>query len=251
MTSDGATSGPHSGDVELVIEGKSFFEHSVILSSSPVFDAMLRSDMQEGLTKRVKLDDKSKTEYLVFRSFLQPVTGRSAVIDETNVDFLLTWFHCYQIAPLIRECEVFLLKQPVSVDRLLQAKTFHLKEQYGRCLATVADNFATMPQIEVLAEHAEIMRELLPLTQKALMKQNQNILSKFDEFIPEPEHVIRSALRSSRRSGPIWSSLLGASGVSSLSSIQQSDLREKLRGGLLTFKNRVEGLLVREWSSIV
>mmetsp|Transcript_63407 Transcript_63407/g.136401 ORF Transcript_63407/g.136401 Transcript_63407/m.136401 type:complete len:252 (+) Transcript_63407:141-896(+) len=186
------SNGPQSGDVEVVVGNKSFFEHSAVLSSSPVFDAMLRNDMLEGRTKRISID-RCEKEYRVFRSFLQPVTGRKASIVKGNVNFLLEWFHYYQVAPLVHECEVFLLSQPVSIDRLIQAKTFHLKKQYKRCLTEVAEQFVSMPGVEVLVDDADLMRELLPLAQNALKKQKATVLTAFDIAIGEPQPFPRSS----------------------------------------------------------
>ena len=56
-------------DVEVEIEGTTLKVHSLILGlASPVFAALLCSNMQEGLSRRIKLPDKSKHEFELFMS---------------------------------------------------------------------------------------------------------------------------------------------------------------------------------------
>jgi len=154
-------------DIEVVVEGSAIRAHSATLArASPVFAAMLRSEMKEGSTRRITLEGKSKEEYITFLGFLQPVSGRKAWIDDKNVDFLLKWFHEYQVDPLVRECEELLLGRPVTLDALIQAKVYGLQEQYRRCLEEVASKFAEL-KIELLVDHPDIMRDLIPSMKKA------------------------------------------------------------------------------------
>jgi hypothetical protein len=152
-------------DVEVVVgeEEVSHPAHSQILAhSSPVFAAMLRHGMEESRTKRIRLPDKAVFEWQVFYAFLEPVAGRRKQITVENVDFLLEWFDAYQIDLLLEDCELFLLSEPVTVDRLLQAKKFKLEKQYARCLEHVGAHFITMP-VEDVVDHPEIMRDLIVL----------------------------------------------------------------------------------------
>eukprot|EP00747_Dinoflagellata_sp_TGD_P050130 gnl/TRDRNA2_/TRDRNA2_146583_c0_seq1.p1 gnl/TRDRNA2_/TRDRNA2_146583_c0~~gnl/TRDRNA2_/TRDRNA2_146583_c0_seq1.p1 ORF type:complete len:283 (+),score=66.63 gnl/TRDRNA2_/TRDRNA2_146583_c0_seq1:23-850(+) len=153
-------------DVEVIVEHEHFPMHSQVLAlASPVFAAMLQSGMQEGQTKRIVLEGKSKAEFEVFCSFMSPFAGRRAQINPENVDFLLQWFDEYQALSMKDECEELLLSMPCDTKRLMQAAKFGLSKQYNRCLEAVAKNFYTMP-IETLAECPDICRDLLPLMQK-------------------------------------------------------------------------------------
>eukprot|EP00420_Gonyaulax_spinifera_P022546 CAMPEP_0197907044 /NCGR_PEP_ID=MMETSP1439-20131203/63932_1 /TAXON_ID=66791 /ORGANISM="Gonyaulax spinifera, Strain CCMP409" /LENGTH=182 /DNA_ID=CAMNT_0043528447 /DNA_START=51 /DNA_END=602 /DNA_ORIENTATION=+ len=160
-------------DIEVVVEEQVLRAHSATLAgASPVFAAMLRSEMKEGSTRRIRLEGKSRTEFLTFLSFLQPGSSRQAQIDDKNIDFLLAWFHEYQVEPLLRECEEFLLGKPVSVDRLIQAKVYGFHRQYRRCLEEVASKFHVV-HVELLLDHTEIMRDCIPLMKKAMKESVQ------------------------------------------------------------------------------
>jgi len=156
--------GEEMADVEVVIEGSTVRVHSAVLAlASPVFAALLRSHMREGLTKVLELPGKSKEEFEIFLAFLRPASRRR--VTEDNVDILLPWFDEYQVETLKAECEDMLLGMPCSVSRLLQAKSVNLQRQYQRCL----DEFPPANFIAGFAEltaEPEIVRDLLPYVQE-------------------------------------------------------------------------------------
>merc|ERR1719502_1579350 len=99
------------GDVEVTIEGTTVKVHGIVLSlASPVFAALLRSDMREGLARHVDLPGKSKAEFDMFMAFLRP--GSRQPLDETSIDKMLPLFDEYQITSLKECCEEFLLTTP-------------------------------------------------------------------------------------------------------------------------------------------
>jgi hypothetical protein len=170
-------------DVEVLVgeEELSHPAHSQILAhSSPVFAAMLRHGMEEGRSRRIKLPDKAVEEWQVFYAFLEPVAGRRRQISVENVDFLLEWFDEYQIDLLMEDCETFLLSEPVTVDRLLQAKKFKLGKQYARCLEHVGVHFMNFP-IEDVVDHPEIMRDLILLMKDRTQDFRNHVFREIEE----------------------------------------------------------------------
>lgn len=128
-------------DIMVLVEGEGFKMHSQVLAlSSPVFCQLLSSGMLESHTRQIELPGKSKEEFRVFQSFLQPVAGRQARIVNGNVDMLLPWFDEYQVVSLKRECETLLLTMPCNIERLVQAARFNLHDQYKRCLREIAQD---------------------------------------------------------------------------------------------------------------
>mmetsp|Transcript_95396 Transcript_95396/g.269559 ORF Transcript_95396/g.269559 Transcript_95396/m.269559 type:complete len:210 (+) Transcript_95396:83-712(+) len=157
------------GMVHVTVEGTTWLECAgVLATASPVFERMLTSGMQEGTRQIIELPEKKKSEFEAFMGFLRPGTSRLAKIDVNNVDYLLRWFDGYQVAALKDECEAFLLSQPPSIERLLQAKQFLLKRQYERCLDAVAQDFHNKPVEQLLEQGPEVMKELLPLMKKSM-----------------------------------------------------------------------------------
>lgn len=148
-----------SGDVEVTIEGTTMNVHGVILAfASPVFAALLRSEMREGLARRVDLPGKSKAEFEMFMAFLRPCSRQQ--VDESNIDQMLPWFDEYQVAVLKERCEELLLNTPVSSQRLLQAHRYQLKRQYARCLEKLPFS-SFQNDFEEIASSPEVLKAVL------------------------------------------------------------------------------------------
>lgn len=157
------------GMIEVVVEDKTFFEHSAILmAASPVFESMLACGMKETCSRRIELAGKSKGEFEVFLCFVHPGTARQQRIDVQNVDYLVAWFDEYGMNALKDECESFLMTLPSSVERLLQARRLSMRRQYARCLEEVGKNFETMNMKDVLEKAPELMPELMPFMQQGV-----------------------------------------------------------------------------------
>jgi len=170
------------GIINVFIEGETLEVSSAILAmASPVFAGMLGSGMKEWSERRIELPGKSKAEFQEFLSFLHPVMGRSAKVNESNVDFLVEWFDEYEITSMKGECENFLLTLPCSVDRLLQAKRFGLSKLYARCLQAVGDDFERMELEKVAQAAPDVMVDLIPLIKAAVVRMRRDAKAEAHE----------------------------------------------------------------------
>lgn len=152
------------GDLDILIEGDVIRVHSAYLgSSSPVFAALLTSNMREGLSRKLELPGKSKEELEMFLSFLRPLS-RVRVTAE-NVDQMLPWFDEYQIMMLKKDCESVLLDLPVTTDRLMQAHKFCLEKLYRQCLYRLTYS-QFLADFEKFANEVEVLREVMPIIQR-------------------------------------------------------------------------------------
>mmetsp|Transcript_79989 Transcript_79989/g.226335 ORF Transcript_79989/g.226335 Transcript_79989/m.226335 type:complete len:313 (-) Transcript_79989:93-1031(-) len=153
-------------DVAVLVEGDRVVTFSTILGlGSPVFAALLRTGMKEGLTREVCLPGKSKKDLELFLAFLHPLS-RVRVSPDT-VDRMLPWFDEYQVEVLKEECEEVLLGMACTSQRLLQARTFGLNRQYQRCLGELTitefgEHFGE------LAREPQIVHDVLPSMEKQL-----------------------------------------------------------------------------------
>eukprot|EP00928_Gymnodinium_smaydae_P098305 TRINITY_DN9114_c0_g1_i2.p1 TRINITY_DN9114_c0_g1~~TRINITY_DN9114_c0_g1_i2.p1 ORF type:complete len:225 (-),score=49.18 TRINITY_DN9114_c0_g1_i2:87-761(-) len=154
-------------DVEVIVEDKTFKESAAAMAlSSPVFSAMLRSSMQEGNMKTIRLEHKTKEDYAIFRTYFQPRAINEHALTVEDVDKLLPWFHEYQMGFMLQACEKVLLQEKATVKRLHQAFKYGLENQYERCTNEVAMNISSM-ELEDLPRDTEIMFTLLAAIQKA------------------------------------------------------------------------------------
>jgi len=147
-------------DVEIEIEGTIIKVHSIILAiASPIFAAMLRSSMKEGLNKKISLPGKSKEEFLLFMAHLRPGSTKRVTCD--TVDKLLPWFDHFQVLDKKAECANVLMGCPVTARRLLQADKHGLKEQYRRCVNTLTPT-EFVSEYTVFMKYPTVVKDLLP-----------------------------------------------------------------------------------------
>ena len=93
---------PQFSDVVLLCQGEEIRAHRVILSTrSPVFRAMLQSEMSECVTGKIQIDDANKD---VFKEMLRYMY--CAKVDENFTQFkaLLILADKYQVDELIKYC---------------------------------------------------------------------------------------------------------------------------------------------------
>eukprot|EP00418_Pyrodinium_bahamense_P065775 CAMPEP_0179085822 /NCGR_PEP_ID=MMETSP0796-20121207/38890_1 /TAXON_ID=73915 /ORGANISM="Pyrodinium bahamense, Strain pbaha01" /LENGTH=196 /DNA_ID=CAMNT_0020783269 /DNA_START=57 /DNA_END=647 /DNA_ORIENTATION=- len=174
------------GDVAIVVGGKKYKGPGnavILMVASPVFRKMLDSGMKEAKEQKIQLPGKSMEEFHVFMSFLVPGSSRCAKFTINNIDFLLQWFHEYEILDLTDECESFLMLQPCSLERLLQAKRFGLSEQYKRCVAHFASNPEQMDMNRIRECDADVLFDLL----SGAKSQAEQLKSKAEQL----KHAVR------------------------------------------------------------
>mmetsp|Transcript_18344 Transcript_18344/g.35958 ORF Transcript_18344/g.35958 Transcript_18344/m.35958 type:complete len:249 (+) Transcript_18344:51-797(+) len=130
------------GDVVIVIGEDEIPAHTQVLSiASPVFKAMLASNMTEAQSLRIPIDMVTKEQFLEFYGLLKPLAWNANMISEANVDAMLLLSDYYQVKLIKARCEKVLVEMPVSLARLMQADTHGLQPQYERCLKEVSANF--------------------------------------------------------------------------------------------------------------
>lgn len=83
----------------------------MLSSASPYLDAMLSTKMKEGENGFISFPDKNPNEWKLFYEFVDPQTARHARIDRENVFMLLPWFHEFQMATCVNECDECILQK--------------------------------------------------------------------------------------------------------------------------------------------
>ena len=116
-------------DTEVIVHGKSFRCHKVVLASvSQYFDAMFSSGMRECYDGVVQLQEIEDTTFDTILSFIY--SGK-LIINTENAEELLKASTLFQIKILHRKCEDFLL-QHITADNCIGAwklaKSFECKE---------------------------------------------------------------------------------------------------------------------------
>eukprot|EP00906_Rhabdomonas_costata_P033562 RCo047284 len=154
-------------DLVVRVEERDFpLQKAVLQLASPVFNRMIFATSTVTTPQILALAGKAE-EFEEFLKFLYPPTHRSCKLSAENVDFLLAWFHDFEIAPLKEECEELLLTLPVTEDRLLQASKYGLVRQRARCIeeiATRCEDFSLerlVSCVDVLPQLVLRMREVL------------------------------------------------------------------------------------------
>jgi len=178
--------------VEVVLEDETVEEHVGFLTiASPVFRAMLNGDMVEAKSGRIELVEKRKAEYETVLRFLRPDTARTEKIHEGNVNVVVEWSDKYGISNLKQECEEVLGTLPFNIDRLVQASTFSLQKQYGRCLQWAAENFEDLPIEDLMEKHPSIMKDLLPMMKKCKKEQHSKVKLEHEQAIRRIKEAVQ------------------------------------------------------------
>lgn len=91
-------------------DNKQEFEcYGVTLSfASEYLDAMLGSSMREGTMNIIEFPEKDPEEWKSLYEFISPETNRTAKITNKNVLVLIPWFHEFQMAGYVNECDKYL-----------------------------------------------------------------------------------------------------------------------------------------------
>jgi len=118
-----------SPDITVVV-GKGMYKHEfecykVALSlASPVFDAMLSSDMAESNNNQIQLSDKDPDQWQKFYGFI--IHDDAVRINEENALILTPWFHEYEMKKALDECDNVLSN---TVDILSKNNSPSLKDR--------------------------------------------------------------------------------------------------------------------------
>mmetsp|Transcript_86399 Transcript_86399/g.252840 ORF Transcript_86399/g.252840 Transcript_86399/m.252840 type:complete len:215 (-) Transcript_86399:57-701(-) len=140
-------------------EGQMVVCSQVLRLASPVFAAMLASEMDEAVSKRVKVEVSSKEQFAGFYKLLLPGSWDPSQVTVRNVDFLLALSDYYQVEFVKQGCEARLNVLTATVPRLIQAQRHGLQKQYGRCLQEVAQK-ASQKDLKALEATPGILMEV-------------------------------------------------------------------------------------------
>ena len=104
--------------------------HSQILSlASPVFAAMLRSEMIEGKSKRIRIQERKRKDFLLhFYEFLHPLQCRMKEISDANVEEVLEISHYYEVRWLVDECIAAFVALPYNKEVHTVARACRFKD---------------------------------------------------------------------------------------------------------------------------
>lgn len=157
-------------DVEIAVQGnETLLANSGILAgASPVFAAMLTSDMVEGRTKKIKLQDKTKEAIEMFLEIIHPAKGRLTKVTQENIDHLLPLFEEYQVEGFKDECESILMLCPASVDRLLLADRFGMQKALDHIFSGLVRSFPAV-DTDRLCDMPHLMRAFMRALKKSVL----------------------------------------------------------------------------------
>jgi len=145
-------------------------QKAVLQLASPVLNRLIGDDAKD-IPQIVELPGKAE-EFEEFLRFIYPPNHRTFRMNEGNVDFLLHWFHQFEMHTFVEECEEFLLTLPVTEERLLQASRYGLKRQRERCIEHIAQNAEDF-DFTKLTDCTEILPALVLRTRELLIEERK------------------------------------------------------------------------------
>lgn len=140
-------------------------QSSILRAVSPVFDAMLASQMHEAHTHRIHIQNATYSQFKEFYEIMLPLVGRRIVISNDNIDHLLSLSQYYQVQPLIDECLACLGNVRATVPRLLMAHQFELKSEYKRFVSEIGSSFSEH-DLSALKDYPKVLLDIVLEAQK-------------------------------------------------------------------------------------
>nr|ABI14179.1 tramtrack [Pfiesteria piscicida] len=132
---------------------------SVLALASPVFRAMLASNMSEAASKRVELKELGSPEgFLSFYMWLVPFGSAQQKLTLETIDDVLVFADYYEVGPLKEQCEQFLLTLEPSIKRLLQSEKHGLSKLRQKCVAHVSTSI--QEDLALLKSHPDLLLEV-------------------------------------------------------------------------------------------
>lgn len=155
-----------SSDITAVFEDGEVQLHSQMLrAASPVFDAMLGSDMKESQMRRIEVTIATRDEFLLFYELIQPFAWDPSKVAEENFETLLKISSYYQVEPLKQRCASILDALPATVSRLMLARKHGLTEQTEKFVYELATNLSVETANELKADPSVVKEVLDPVSQ--------------------------------------------------------------------------------------
>ena len=152
-------------DLKVVADDGEVMVHSLILMlASPIFEAMLKSPMQEGSAREIRLHGKTTHELAWFYKSLQ--TSTMVPLTKDIAMFLTRWADEYQMETLKNMCEDYLVSTvPVDASSLKHAVMYNLQKRSLQCITTMKQDVPKYADdLRVLAEAgaSEHLQEVWP-----------------------------------------------------------------------------------------
>lgn len=125
-------------DVEVEVEGEVIGVHSLLLMMlSPVFHQMLKHNMKESSSSRIKLPGKKKSEFRLFWEMIQPLSAKE--LDYESAKILAKWSDEYQVQALKDKCDMHLSSCHAGVPAklaslIMLAYEFNLPKLQAQCI---------------------------------------------------------------------------------------------------------------------
>jgi hypothetical protein len=208
-------------DLTVVVGGKEFFHHSVLLRlASEYFDTMLSSDTRESHTGRIDFPDGDPEEWVRFCRYLEPRSPNTLHVNEEDAKTLLPWFHLFGMTNLLDECDERL---SISSPKFLDDAFF-----YGD------HRRSTMTEILVWAETATTYG--LSKTLDVMMKELKKAVNYFSEMITT------EILESMR---PFWSTTAGTELWEAVEAVLPDDVKSSHNDAALKATKLLFELLAR------
>lgn len=159
----------------VLADGQAQVNSVILCMASPVFEAMLTSNMKESQTQEIQASNFSLKDFDTFYNFLVPGHGRAMSITDSNVEQMLKLSDYYQVLPIKGECETFLLGAKPTLQRLLLTKQHNLQTCYERYADAISLSVLEAEvDLKPLSAHVEVLLDVVGRTKGSL----SNIMGK-------------------------------------------------------------------------
>ncbi|MCL7023163.1 hypothetical protein MKW94_015967 [Papaver nudicaule] len=155
-----------------------------MVSRSPVFKAMLESEMEESRSGTIKISDVS---YSVLRSFVHYLYTAEATLDENMALDLLVLAERYQVKHLKAYCEKFMTSKVNGENALISfafANQHNAKHLMEASLSMVMDNMDKLTKQDEYKELVEKDPRLVVGIYEAYLSKQVNTAAVATEYLP-------------------------------------------------------------------
>ena len=132
---------PQNSDIVLLCQGEEIRAHKLILSArSPVFRAMLQTEMSESVKGEIRIEDSDKD---VLKEMVRYMYSAKVEQDFTNYKELLVLANKYEVEELIKYCGTKVIESLTKENALelgIFAETHNADELMKVCIQFIFDN---------------------------------------------------------------------------------------------------------------
>ncbi|XP_039120465.1 BTB/POZ domain-containing protein At4g08455 [Dioscorea cayenensis subsp. rotundata] len=151
---------------------------AVLISRSPVFRAMLESEMEESRSGMIRISDVS---YDVLRAFVNYLYTAEILLDEQMACDLLVLAEKYQVKYLKAFCEKFMTSKVNNENAIINyafAHRHNAKQLLDAALSLIMDNMSTLVERNEYKQLVENDPRLVVEIYEAYLKKQVNIALK-------------------------------------------------------------------------